>query len=268
LTQLNLIVQLEAVVILAAISIASLRFKILDSKGVIASIFIGYVVIVFAGLNYFTALITFFLVSAAATKLRVRLIGEEFVEKDWIRSWRNVLANGLAPTLVIIFSKIPRSMGGSLMAAGYLGAVGTAFADTLATEIGLLYGGKPRLITNLEKVEKGTPGAVSTYGYLGGSLALVTLGTLAWGIGIASSSLAALLIPSGLIGMTLDSFLGAGVQAKYECEVCGRIVENSYHCNQPARKVSGIAWINTHIVNLISTSLGAVLLAIFASYLA
>ena len=266
-TSLNLIVQLEAVIILAAISIASLRFRILDSRGVIASIFIGYITIVFAGLSYFAALLTFFLVSAAATRFRVKVVREEIVEKNWIRSWRNVLANGLAPTFVIIFSRIPGSMDGSLMAAGYLGAIGTAFADTLATEVGLLYRGKPRLITNLRRVEKGTPGAVSIYGYLGGLIALIILATLAWAIGIAPLSLAILLIPSGIIGMTLDSVLGAGVQAKYECEVCGRIVENSYHCNQPARKVSGAAWINTHTVNLISTSIGAVLLTAFTFYL-
>lgn len=245
-------------VILTIISLASLRFKILDSRGVAASIVIGYLVIVFAGLNYFIILLAFFLVSAAVTRLRVRIVGESIVEKDWIRSWKNVLANGLAPTLVIILSTAFRGSF-TIMAVGYLGAVGTAFADTLATEIGLLYGGRPRLITSFEKVEKGTPGAVSPYGYLGGLLALTILSGLAPVMGLASPSTALIVVSSGVLGMTIDSVLGAGVQAKYRCQVCGKTVENSFHCGCLAEKVSGIRWVNTHVVNLISTSIGATL---------
>ena len=258
----DLTLQLEAVAILTIISLASLRFKILDSKGVMASIVVGYLIMVFAGLSYFAILLAFFLVSAAVTRLRVRIVGESFVEKDWIRSWKNVLANGLAPTLAIILPTAFRG-GSTTMAIGYLGAVGTAFADTLATEIGLLYGGRPRLITSFEKVEKGTPGAVSFHGYLGGLLALAILSGLAPIIGLASPSTALIIISSGIFGMTIDSVLGAGVQAKYRCQVCGKIVENGFHCGQPAGKISGIRWINTHVVNLISTSMGAVLAIIF-----
>lgn len=250
--------QLEAVAILAVISLLSLKFRILDSKGVTASIIIGYLVIIFGGLNYFVILLVFFLVSAAVTRLRVKVVGESFVEKDWIRSWRNVLANGLAPTFAIILP-ITLGEGSKIMAVGYLGAIGTAFADTLATEIGLLYEGKPRLITSFEKVEKGTPGAISPYGYLGGLLALILLSGLAPIAGLTFSSAALIIIFSGLLGMTIDSVLGAGVQAKYRCQTCRKIVENGFHCGQPAEKISGIGWINTHVVNLVSTSLGAVL---------
>jgi uncharacterized protein (TIGR00297 family) len=166
---------LEAAIILAIIAALSLKLKFLDFKGVIASIVIGYVIIVLGGLNYFAILLAFFIISSMVTRLRVKAVGELHIDKDWIRGWRNVLANGLAPTLAILIPRI-LSCDERIMAAGYLGAVGTAFADTLATEIGLFYRGKPRLITSLEKVEKGTPGAVSPYGYLGCIIALIILG--------------------------------------------------------------------------------------------
>ena len=257
---------LEAAIILAIIAVLSLKLKFLDPKGIIASIIIGYIIIVLGGLSYFTVLLAFFIISSIITRLRVRAIGELHIDKDWIRSWRNVLANGLAPALVIL---IPRllSCDERIMAAGYLGAVGTAFADTLATEVGLFYRGKPRLITSFERVEKGTPGAVSPYGYLGCIIALLILGALSWILGAASPKLALMLIPAGVIGTTIDSLLGAGVQGKYICRECGRIVENPHHCRQQAQYLSGIRCINTHIVNLISTGLGAVILATFAALL-
>jgi len=257
---------LEAAIILAIIAILSLKLKFLDPKGIIASIIIGYIIIVLGGLSYFTVLLAFFIISSIITRLRVRAIGELHIDKDWIRSWRNVLANGLAPALAIL---IPRllSCDERIMAAGYLGAVGTAFADTLATEVGLFYRGKPRLITSFERVEKGTPGAISPYGYLGCIIALLILGALSWILGAASPKLALMLIPAGVIGTTIDSLLGAGVQGKYICRECGRIVENPHHCGQQAQYFSGVKWINTHIVNLISTGLGAVILAAFAALL-
>ncbi len=263
---LNPLIHLQAVIILAVIAILSLRFRFLDPKGAAASIIIGYIIIVFGGIGYFAILLTFFLISSAVTMLRVRIVGELSIEKDWIRGWRNVIANGLAPTLTILISRL-LSCSDRIMAAGYLGAVGTAFADTLATEIGLFYRGKPRLIMGFEKVEKGTPGAISAYGYLGGLLALLILATFSWFIGITSPQLVLMLIPIGLVGTTIDSILGAGIQGKYRCQGCGKLLENPHHCGQPAEHVSGARWINTHIVNLMSTSLGAMLLATLAALL-
>jgi uncharacterized protein (TIGR00297 family) len=257
---------LEATIVLAVIAVLSLKLRFLDPRGVIASIVVGYIIIVLGGLNYFAILLAFFIISSAVTRLRVRAVGELPIDKEWIRSWRNVLANGLAPTLAILIPRI-LSCDERVMAAGYLGAVGTAFADTLATEIGLFYRGKPRLITSFEKVEKGTPGAVSPYGYLGCIIALLMLAAFSWILGAASPQLALMLIPAGVIGTTIDSLLGAGVQGKYRCRECGRIVENPHHCGQPAEHFSGVRWMSTHMVNLISTILGALILAALAALL-
>ncbi|MEM2847125.1 MAG: DUF92 domain-containing protein, partial [Nitrososphaerota archaeon] len=211
----------QAAVILAAIAALSLKLRFLDKKGVAASIIIGYAIIILGGLSYFAILLAFFIISSAVTRLRVRIIGELSIDKDWIRSWRNVLANGLAPTLTILISRL-LLCDERIMAAGYLGAVGTAFADTLATEIGLFYRGKPRLITNFKSVEKGTPGAVSPHGYLGCIMALLIMAAISWILGAAPPHLAITLIPVGIIGTTIDSLLGAGIQGKYRCRECGK----------------------------------------------
>ncbi len=249
--------QLEAVIALALLSALSLKFKVLDRKGTLAAIPVGYVILVLGDLRYFLVLLIFFAVSGAATKIRIRKIGRGFSEKDWIRSWRNVLANGLIPTIIILLAALSPGDETKLMAAGYLGGIGTAFADTLATEIGLLYPHDPRIITSFKRADRGTPGAVSPYGYAGGALALLILCGVAYALNLQDPRLLLSVFISGIIGMNVDSFLGATVQAKYRCSVCGKLTENAVHCGKPAQKISGVKLITTHIVNLISILIGA-----------
>jgi len=251
--------QLEAIAILATIAIISLKFKLLDRDGVLASLPIGYIILTMASIQHFIILLTFFGVSGIVTRIRVKRIGEGLVEKDWIRSWRNVFANGFVPTLVVILAAIAPGQKSLFAISGYLGAIGTAFADTLATEIGLLYPKKPRLIINLKKVERGTPGAVSPYGYLGGALAALIICCLAYIFGLRNPFFLTIIFASNIIGMTIDSILGASIQARYRCTVCGKLTESSHHCGQPARKIAGIKIIDTHAVNLLSTMIGALI---------
>ncbi|MCX8187034.1 MAG: DUF92 domain-containing protein [Nitrososphaeria archaeon] len=248
--------QLRALIILAIISTISLRYHLLDRKGVLASILIGYLIFTLGGVEHFIILLLFFGLSSIATKVRVREIGANFSEKDWIRGWRNVLANGLVPTLIIVSGYISQPQYRSLATIGYLATVGTAFADTLATEVGLFYPKKPRLITNFKEVAKGTPGAVSPYGYVGGLLASLTICVFSYALGLANLSSIPIIISASMIGMTIDSFIGAAIQAKYRCRVCGKITENSHHCNQQSERIMGVKIINTHMVNLISTAIG------------
>ena len=260
---LDPVTQLEAIAILSAIALAASRYRFLDRSGVAASIPIGYLIIVLGGLRYFALLLAFFLIASIVTKIRTRALGRSPPDKDHVRSWRNVVANGLIPTLVVVLSRAG-GVGGEIVAAGYLGSIGTAFADTLATEVGMAFGRSPRLILGLRKVEKGTPGAITPHGYLGGALALLALCALAWALRLAGPATAVITIIAGISGTTIDSLLGAGVQAKYLCRRCGRIVEDRSHCGLEAEKIAGVSWIDTHAVNLISTAVGAAMAAALA----
>jgi len=253
----DLYLQLETAAILAALAAISLRFELLDRRGVMASIPIGYVILTFAGVGHFAILLAFFAISELATKIRVKLIGCEMVEKDWIRGWRNVTANGLIPMLLILLAGLTPELRNLLTYSGYLGALGAAFADTLATEIGLLYPGQPRLITNFRKVGRGTPGAISSYGYMGGVAAALLICALAYALGMGDQTLLPSVFLASMVGMTVDSLLGATIQAKYRCSHCWKITENRHHCGGEAEKIAGIRIIDTHAINLISTAIGA-----------
>ena len=93
---------------------------------------------------------------------------------------------------------------------GFIGAIATATADTLASEIGVL-DTHPRLITTLQKVDPGTNGAVSVLGTATGIFGAAIIGISAYFLGILENPLSAILVSivSGTIGCFMDSILGA-----------------------------------------------------------
>ncbi len=62
---------------------------------------------------------------------------------------------------------------------------------------------------------------------------------------------------SGLVGSLADSVLGATVQRKGVCTVCGKESENHTHCDKPTRVLSGLPFVDNNIVNLLATLAGA-----------
>ena len=162
----------------------------------------------------------------------------------------------------MIFSILEGICALDIFVAGFLGAVGTAFADTLATELGLLYKRPPRLITNFKKVSPGTSGAISPLGEAAMLLAISILSMLAYALGVivvGFFTLFLLVALSSVAGATIDSLLGATVQAKYRCTICNKIVESKVHCNKETEYVEGVRFFNNHVVNLTSTLLGALI---------
>jgi uncharacterized membrane protein len=64
---------------------------------------------------------------------------------------------------------------------------------------------------------------------------------------------------SGLAGSLVDSFLGATVQAIYECEGCGRETERhpAHTCGARTGFKRGWRWLDNDGVNFISSVAGA-----------
>jgi uncharacterized protein (TIGR00297 family) len=100
---------------------------------------------------------------------------------------------------------------GKIMA---LGALAEATADTVSSEIGAAFGGRPFLVTTFKRVEAGTDGAVSLIGTVAGLLAaalVVLVGmwsmSLNWRLGLSAWI-------GGLVGLWFDSLLGATVERR------------------------------------------------------
>jgi uncharacterized protein (TIGR00297 family) len=166
-----------------------------------------------------------------------------------------VLANGWAAAAGGLLTAVAPTAGWGLM----VGGLAAAQADTWATEWGRRSARPPRMITTGRPVLVGTSGAVSLPGTAGGVAGAATLALLAWMLGLPVP--APWMAGAGIAGMLVDSVLGATVQARRTCTVCGRAVEWPRHCDAATTRVGGLRWVTNDTVNALATGAGAAIAA-------
>ena len=178
--------------------------KSLDLFGSAVMIIMGIVIIFSAGTNWLLLIILFLVMSLLATKYSKKY-KQSLGEFEGRRTSKNVISNGVVACFMAAF-------GGYYLpfVGGFIGAIATATADTLASEIGVL-DPHPRLITTFQKVDPGTNGAVSALGTAIGILGAAIIGIAAYLLGIMANPLLAIgvAIISGTVGCFMDSILGA-----------------------------------------------------------
>ena len=215
------------VLILFILGFITYQRKSLDLFGSAVMIIMGIVIIFSAGTNWLLLIILFLVMSLLATKYskKYKMSLGEFEGR---RTSKNVISNGVVACFMAAF-------GGYYLpfVGGFIGAIATATADTLASEIGVL-DQNPRLITTFQKVNPGTNGAVSVLGTAVGMAGAAVIGIAAYFLGIMPNALSAILVSiiSGTVGCFMDSILGA-------------LFENQ-------------GWITNEHVNLIATITGAI----------
>lgn len=256
---------LVAGAVCTVLAVGSWKAHILDRWGAITAFLIGFVTFAFPpdGWKWFIILLVFLMVSSYMThyKYQVKRKKGFAQEKGGARGWPNVSANGaVAGFLVLLMPFFPREQ----VLAAFLGAIATANADTLATEIGLLNPTDPRLITDLRKVvPAGTSGGISILGELATLFGALLIGVAAGVLGMTGNPAWPLsvtigtTVTAGLVGCSVDSVIGATVQGMYKCSVCSKITENRRHCRSPSIPLRGHAVIDNNVVNLIATVFGA-----------
>jgi uncharacterized protein (TIGR00297 family) len=256
---------LIAGVLCTVLAVGAWKARILDQGGAISAFLIGFVTFIIPadGWKWFIVLLVFLTVSSYMThyKYQVKRKKGFAQEKGGARGWPNVSANGaIAGLLALMVPFFPREP----VLAAFLGAVATANADTLATEIGLLNPSDPRLITNLRKiVPAGTSGGISVLGELATLFGALVIGVPAGLLkmtgnpGWPLSVLIGTTMIAGLVGCSVDSVIGATVQGIYRCSICNKITENRKHCGSPSIPLRGYKAIDNNVVNLIATIFGA-----------
>ena len=178
--------------------------KSLDLFASAVMIIMGIIIIFSAGANWLLLIVLFLVMSLLATKFskKYKMSLGEFEGR---RTSKNVISNGVVACFMAAF-------GGYYLpfVGGFIGAIATATADTLASEIGVL-DQNPRLITTLQKVDPGTNGAVSVLGTAVGIIGAAIIGIAAYFLGIMTNPLLAILVSiiSGTVGCFMDSILGA-----------------------------------------------------------
>lgn len=252
-------------ILCGALALGAWKAHILDRWGAITAFLIGFVTFLFPadGWKWFLVLLVFLTVSSYMTryKYQVKRMKGFAQEKGGARGWANVAANGVvAGVLVLLTPFLPREP----ILAAFLGAVSTANADTLATEIGLLSPSDPRLITDLRKIVlAGTSGGISILGELATLFGALVIGIAAGFLRMTGNPgwpltvLMGTTTIAGLAGCSIDSIIGATIQGIYKCRVCNKITENRRHCRAPSTPLRGYKIIDNNVVNVIATICGA-----------
>ena len=226
---------------------------------------VGTLIFISGGFRWILPLVLFFLLSSILPRLGTLFNLRERTRHP-PRTAMQVTANGgIAALAAFVYIFYPHE-GLPLI---FLGSLAAATSDTWSTEIGSFSRTRPRLITNFKHVSKGTSGGLSLTGTLGGiagAFALTLSGTLLYpvkaAVYFASAESAAVLL-GGVIGNLTDSLLGATVQSKYACVVCGKVTEERNHCGKATTRFAGFKWIDNEMVNLLcslSGGLSAVLI--------
>jgi len=97
---------------------------------------------------------------------------------------------------------------------GVLAAMCEATADTVSSEIGQAFGGRPVMLTTLRRVEAGTDGAVTVFGTIAGIAGAAVVAAVGmWAMRMTGRA-AMVGFAGGVAGLFFDSLLGATVERK------------------------------------------------------
>ncbi|MBI1925977.1 DUF92 domain-containing protein [Candidatus Poribacteria bacterium] len=226
------------------------RLKWVDAPGTVTSMFLGAVAIALGGWEWLVPVAVFFSSGSLLTKFRQT---EKSAKKP--RRIEQAVVNGVIPILPVIGHAID---GRPIWYLLSVGAVAVANADTWATEIGRFSRRLPISLRTLQPVPRGTSGAISFLGTLASLCGGVLIGAVAAATGPSEWRLGLLLVGTiaGPFGALIDSVIGAFLQCRYQCAVCGEIGEEANHCGVPGQRVSGVRGINNDMVNAIANVMG------------
>ncbi|WP_138005444.1 DUF92 domain-containing protein [Halalkalirubrum salinum] len=208
---------LSALIVTGALGYVSYALGTASIAGALTGVLLGLVTIVYGGFGWFAVLITFYGTGALASKFRYEKKYERGVaeDNDGARGTGNVLGNSTVALVAVLGFAAADGMEVStiVFVVAFSGSLATALGDTLSSEIGGLFD-TPRLITTLEQVEPGTDGAITWQGEVAGLAGCVAIGAVsAIALPVTNGPLTAAAIAiGGVVGITVDSILGATVE--------------------------------------------------------
>lgn len=198
--------------------------------GAAAGLIATFALTLAGGAQIFGAVLLVFILTYLATRFRRQRKNElQIAERGRGRDGAQVLANiGVAAIAATLSQLTPWRM--PLLAAS-IAALAEAAADTVSSETGKALASNARLVTSWQLVPAGTDGGISASGTILGIAAAAIIGVEAVATGILHSQLAIIAVIAAVIGLFVDSFLGATFEAR--------------------------GWIGNNCVNLISTACAA-----------
>ena len=183
------------------------------TSGALAGAFSCFVLYVGGGPGAFAALITVFALAWITTRLgyaRKQKLGT--AERREGRKASQVVANLGVATASAAASVLGHNRTIFLLAMA--AALSEAAADTVSSEVGQAFGEKARLVTTWRSVPAGTDGGVSLIGTAAGIAAAGVVSSVCFLGGLLPPQGLMISIGAAILGMIVDSFLGAGLERR------------------------------------------------------
>ena len=121
-----------------------------------------------------------------------------------------------------------------LLSLAYVASFSTKLSDTTASEVGKAYGQRTFLITTLKPVLPGTEGAVSLEGTIAGLVGSTVVAVVGWAVSLIDLWGIPVCLTSAFIATNIESLIGATLQNRF-------------------------AWLTNELVNIINTTVGALI---------
>lgn len=241
-----------AIIIFCAVFYIAFLLKFITLSGAIAAGCIGGLFFYFGGIYAFLFILLCYAVLLICSRIQkskhcdlssvvAKTKGKDFIE---------IFVNGFFPILALIlfaFVKDTRLLAASLI------ILSANFVDSLSSDIGALSKTPPKDILTRAQVEKGISGGVTPLGTIASLIGACVFSILVALIAKLPLLYLALLTPLAFIGTLTDSVLGSLIQAKYQCEVCGKYTEKRTHCGKNTILIGGKEDMNNDAVNFISS---------------
>jgi uncharacterized protein (TIGR00297 family) len=185
-------------------------------SGMLTGVLLSLLTVVYGGVEWFAVIVAFFAVGGLSTKFRYDAKRDRGVaeENDGARGTGNVLGNAAVALVAVLgFAAVPLvPVEAAHFRYAFAGSLAAAMSDTLSSEIGGLFD-TPRLITTFEPVPPGTDGGVTWQGAAAGAVGAALVALVAVPLLPTASPLAVALVAlGGVLGMVVDSLLGAALE--------------------------------------------------------
>tara|TARA_Y100000746_G_scaffold128398_1_gene109865 strand:+ start:144 stop:914 length:771 start_codon:yes stop_codon:yes gene_type:complete len=233
--------QIISVVLVLALLLLSRVRDLLDNSGLFAATITGLTVSLLGHWTWLIALFIFLIIGSLATKWKLeekKLLSLEEANEG-LRSWKNVLANGGAVSLMAVYNFI--SPGEEWIYFAAIASISVALSDTLASEIGSL-DTRTRSITTLQSVPAGTNGGMSPTGTVAALIGAIIISIIGVIFSPADSTINDINL---LLMLTLIGWLGCQVDS-----LLGALLENR-------------GYLGKHSVNFLATFSGSLIAIIF-----
>ena len=243
----------------ALITAYARRMGTLDESGQWGAMGCG-VLAAWSGWPWAILLVTYFVVASAVTMYgaaRKAAHTQASVPQLNARTALQVLAKGGLFALLVFRA---RGNANGTFGLAAVGALAAASADTWATEIGTLWGGKPRSIITWRPTNPGVSGGVTAAGLAAavfGAAIVAVVAAALFDLPLAGDFVIAATV-GGIAGCIVDSLIGGTMQARRWCEHCKEWTERRVHpCSYRTVHAAGFRWMSNDLVNFAATFAGA-----------